>query len=175
MGVKKVLFIFLLCLLSISSLHAKADIYLATGVLTDPDSTDEARKALEEDLKASNPEIYGSEPFKSAYNTSHDLWDFIEAAAQLFEQNGWSKYWLSFLSDTDKALADYYIDYFTGLSSTHTNDLTEQISNYKKSINAGNQVIVISHSQGNYFTNGFRALGVSRHLSISLKNATKSN
>ncbi|WP_345975307.1 hypothetical protein [Sulfurimonas sp. HSL3-7] len=150
---KKHLLVFIFCFFGISSLHAKADIYLATGVLTDKKDTDEARDLLEEDLKASNPEIYSSEPFKSAYNTSRGFWDFIEGASQLFEQNGWSKYWLSFLSDADKALADYYIDYFTGLSSTHSNDLTEQISNYKKSINAGNQVIVIAHSQGNFFTN----------------------
>ena len=137
----------------VPQLSAKADVYLSTGILTDKDSTDAARDLLEEDLKTSNPEIYGSEPFKSAYNTSRDLWDFIEAADQLFEQNGWSIYWNSFVIATDLVLEKHYIDYFAGLSKNHTNDLTEQLKNYKNSINAGNQVIVIAHSQGNYFTN----------------------
>lgn len=74
---KKLLSVFLLLsFISISFLHAKADIYLATGVLTDKDSTDEARKALEEDLIASNPELYENQEFKSAYNTTHSFWDW---------------------------------------------------------------------------------------------------
>ncbi|WP_304543639.1 cadherin repeat domain-containing protein [Sulfurimonas microaerophilic] len=39
------------------------------------------------------------------------------------------------------------------MSENHDVDLTEQIKNYRTSINAGNQVIVIAHSQGNFFTN----------------------
>lgn len=150
---KKLLLLFLLSFFGVSSLQAKADIYLATGVLTTEKSTDEARKALEADLKAANPEIYGSDPFKSAYNTTHGLWDFIEAAAQLFDQNGWSKYWQSFSVITNQKLAQHFIDYFSGLSQNHSVDINEQITNYANSINAGNQVIVIAHSQGNYFTN----------------------
>jgi hypothetical protein len=110
MGMKKHLLVFFLCLFIVNSLHAKADIYLATGVLTDPESTDNARALLEIDLKQSNQEIYGSEPFKSAYNTSSGFWDFIEGAAQLFEQNGWSMYWISFVIATDLVLEKHYID-----------------------------------------------------------------
>ncbi|MCD6259475.1 MAG: hypothetical protein J7J31_07720 [Helicobacteraceae bacterium] len=150
---KKLFLIFLLCLFSTSSLHANADIYLATGVLTDKDSTDEARDALQEDLIDSNPEIYESQSFKSAYNTTSGFWDFIEGAAQLFDQNGWSIYWNSFITLTHSRLTQHYIDYYSGVSKNHGADLSLQKEAYKASINAGNQVIVIAHSQGNFFTN----------------------
>ncbi len=140
-------------LLSVNTLHAQADIYLATGVLTSEKKTDIALGKLEKDLKASNPELYKNQDFKVAYNTTHGFWDFIEGAAQLFNQNGWSMYWDSFITLTHNALTQYYIDYFSGLSENHNVDLTKQIKSYKASINAGNQVIVIAHSQGNYFTN----------------------
>lgn len=143
---KKYLFIFILCLFSINSLHAKADIYLATGVLTSEFKTDEARLLLEADLKASNPEVYASQEFKSVYNTTHGFWDFIESAAQLLG----SLYWDSFITLTHSALTQHYIDYFSGVSANHDTDLSLQIANYKASINAGNQVIVIAHSQGNF-------------------------
>ncbi len=35
----------------------------------------------------------------------------------------------------------------------HIDDLTKQVENYKQSIKDGHGVIVIAHSQGNYFTN----------------------
>ncbi|WP_304543637.1 hypothetical protein [Sulfurimonas microaerophilic] len=101
---RKLLSVFLLCFFSITTLYGKADIYLATGVLTTEKDTDGARTQLEIDLKKFNPEIYGSEPFKSAYNTTHGFWDFIESAAQLFEQNGWSIYWDSFITLTHNRL-----------------------------------------------------------------------
>ena len=150
---KKLFLIFLLCLLSTSSLHAKADIYVATGVLTAEPDTDADRDALQEDLIASNPEIYESQSFKSAYNTTSGFWDFIESASQLFDQNGWSIYWDSFITLTHNRLAQHYIDYYSGVSKNHDVDLSLQKEAYKASINAGNQVIVIAHSQGNFFTN----------------------
>ena len=153
MGMKKYLLIFLFCIFSVSSLQAKADIYLATGVLTDPDSTDAARYLLQEDLRASNPEVYKSQEFKSVYNTTHGFWDFIESASQLFEQNGWSIYWDSFITLTHSRLTQHYIDYYSGVSKNHSADLSLQKEAYKASLNAGNQVIVIAHSQGNFSTN----------------------
>ena len=80
----KYILIIFIYLFSVNTLHAKADIYLATGVLTDRDSTDAARLDLQEDLIASNPEIYESQEFKSVYNTTHGFWDFIEAEQKLF-------------------------------------------------------------------------------------------
>jgi hypothetical protein len=151
---KKLLLLFiLLCFFSINSLQARADIYLATGVLTDKDSTDTARDQLEIDLKRSNPKVYESQSFISAYNTTSGFWDFIEGAAQLFDQNGWSMYWDSFITLTHSRLTQHYIDYYSGVSKNHDVDLSLQKKAYKASINAGNQVIVIAHSQGNYFTN----------------------
>ena len=150
---KKSLLVFLLSIFSVISLQAKADIYLATGVLTGKKDTDAARVQLEIALRKSSPEIYGSEPFKSAYNTTSGFWDFIEAGSQLFAQNGWSMYWNSFIDLTNRALTQHYRNYFENVSKNHGIDLSLQKENYKASINAGNQVIVIAHSQGNYFTN----------------------
>ncbi len=147
------LIISLFFFISSTPLSAKADIYLATGVLTSEKKTEEALLALQIDLNASNPKLYSNQVFKSAYNTSSDFWDFIEGAAQLFEQNGWSIYWDSFIILTNNRLTQHYIDYFSQVSQNHDADLSKQIANYKASINAGNQVIVIAHSQGNYFTN----------------------
>jgi len=149
----KYIFMVFFYLLYIDSLSANADIYLATGVLTAEPKTDKLRLDLEADLIASNPKIYKNQTFKSAYNTTSGFWDFIESGSQLFQQNGWSLYWNSFIDLTNKVLTQHYIDYFTNVSKNHDVDLSEQITNYKTSINAGNQVIVIAHSQGNYFTN----------------------
>ncbi len=120
----KYIFIIVIYLFSVNALHAKADIYLATGVLTDKKKTDIARAQLEIDLKKLNPEIYGSDPFTSVYNTSHSLWDFIESAVQLFDQNGWSEYWNTFVNSTNLAVTQYYIDYFSGVSNIHAADLS---------------------------------------------------
>ena len=127
---RKYIFIILMCVFSTNLLQAKADIYLATGVLTPESDTKEEMIDLEEDLKASNPKVYESQEFKSAYNTSSDLWDFIESGSQLFAQNGWSMYWDSFIDLTDKALTQHYRNYFANVSKNHGIDLSEQIINF---------------------------------------------
>jgi len=155
----KYILIVFLYLFSVNTLHAKADTYLATGVLTSERKTEKALGKLKAELEISNPEVYKSQEFKAAYNTSHGLWDFIEAGAQLLGQNGWGKFWSAFVDFSQNALTGHFIDYFTNIKGDHKSDLSEQIKNYKKSINAGNQVIVIAHSQGNYFTNeAYKAL-----------------
>jgi len=68
---KKLLVVFLLCFLSISSLYAKADIYLVTGVSTPEADTEKAMERLEK----LNPKVYKNQEFKSVYNTSHGFWD----------------------------------------------------------------------------------------------------
>lgn len=68
---KKLLVVFLLCFLRISSLYAKADIYLVTGVSTPEADTEKAMERLEK----LNPKVYKNQEFKSVYNTSHDFWD----------------------------------------------------------------------------------------------------
>jgi hypothetical protein len=149
----KYIILLLLCLQGIAGAQVKPDIYLATGVLTAERNTDEALKSLRNQIRSANPGLFNEEDFKAAYNTSDGFWDFIEAASQLFAQNGWSMYWNSFVTAVNGSLAQLYIDYFKNISNNHNIDLTEQIKNYKNSINAGNLVIVIAHSQGNYFTN----------------------
>ncbi len=105
-------------------LSARADVYLATGVLTTKKATRIALAALRADLIKSNPELYTSQSFKPVYNTSHSLWDFIESAVQLFDQNGWSEYWNTFINSTNLAITQYYIDYFSGVSNIHATDLS---------------------------------------------------
>jgi len=68
---KKLLVVFLLCFLRISSLYAKADIYLVTGVSTPEADTEKAMERLEK----LNPKVYKNQEFKSVYNTSHGFWD----------------------------------------------------------------------------------------------------
>ncbi len=70
---------------STTQLFAKADIYIATGVLTIEAVTDEYTRDLMFTLQSSNPELYNSQDFKSAYNTSSDFWDFMKYG---------SKYWV---------------------------------------------------------------------------------
>jgi len=72
---KKLLVVFLLCFLRISSLYAKADIYLVTGVSTPEADTEKAMERLEKGLEKLNPKVYKNQEFKSVYNTSHGFWD----------------------------------------------------------------------------------------------------
>ncbi|PHS56803.1 MAG: hypothetical protein COB17_07990 [Sulfurimonas sp.] len=152
--------LFLFTLLTSSSLSAyldecQTDLYYANGMFGEAENDEKKDWYIYvKILKKSNSNI-NSVTNKISYN-SHTLWgvdDVIEVMFQKFIGDiiSWSK--------TQDYLKDYIeeneiINAVNILSQAfNIQDLATHIKSYKDSINAGHGVIVVAHSQGNFFTN----------------------
>lgn len=153
----RIIFKLLLLLgLFVSSLVAgidecKTDLYYANGIMM-PDSEEMAlvkwrKKAY--DLLLSKPESYKKiADIKISYNVSQGFLDDVLESFEQMMDNEWG--WDVFTT--------YFTVYLTehGIQEgwrEHVNDLNNQVESYKKSIKDGHGVIVLAHSQGNYYTN----------------------
>ncbi|MEA2111780.1 MAG: hypothetical protein U9P71_07005 [Campylobacterota bacterium] len=145
-------FIYLFILLSFINLNLFADscgsrVFYANGV---------GVKKQERDLLLAWKEQYislGLDGTPSiSYNQSEGMIaDFLEAYQQLNGDDQWGWFW-----DIFGALPDLMLDiiykYFN-YDELHDITLNEQIDAYRTALKAGQSVIVVAHSQGNYFTN----------------------
>ena len=151
----RIIFKLLLLLgLFVSSLVAgidecKTDLYYANGIMM-PDSEEMAlvkwrKKAY--DLLLSKPESYKKiADIKISYNVSQGFLDDVLESFEQMMDNEWG--WDVFTT--------YFTVYLTehGIQEgwrEHVNDLNNQVESYKKSIKDGHGVIVLAHSQGNYY------------------------
>ncbi len=131
--------------------ECKTDLYYANGIMM-PDSEKDALKKWRKKAKSlllSKPESYKKiADIKISYNISQGfLDDLLESFEQMMD-NEWG--WDLFTA--------YFTVYLTkhGIQEgweEHVNDLNNQVESYKKSIKNGHGVIVLAHSQGNYYTN----------------------
>lgn len=131
--------------------ECKSDLYYANGIMMELSAMD----ALEQwndkvnDIFQERPDSYEKlAGIKIAYNTSQGFVDDLLEALEQTVGNEWG--W--------GALRAYITVYLTTHNiqedwQTHVHDLSVQIENYKQSVRNGHGVIVIAHSQGNYFTN----------------------
>ena len=147
----------LLFLIVAVNLHAenidecKSDLYYANGIMMKYSEEKALRmwKKEVEKLLLSNIEVYAKiTNVKMSYNLSQGfLDDLLESFEQVMSNEwGWMEY------------SVYFANYLKGhgiqeLDFQHNIDLDTQITAYKNSIKLGHSVIVIAHSQGNYFTN----------------------
>jgi len=147
--------IYLLLFLSLSLFakidEYKSDLYYANGIMMNI-SEKEATKVWSSKVKelfANNQKDYKQlEKIQNSYNRSQGFFDdlFESLEQKISNEFGWkelSAYVTSFLT-THNIQEDW---------KAHVNDLSKQVANYKKSITSGHGVIVIAHSQGNYYTN----------------------
>ena len=149
--------IILLCTLLISSIFAntekineyKSDLYYANGIMIGETKkqANSTWKNKIDDLFSNNQDMINkSINTKVSYNASENLFDDLYEA---FLQSGNEQGWLTF----SKYIPTYYGDKIPDSVNTHRPNLVTQINAYKESIKLGHGVIVIAHSQGNYYTN----------------------
>jgi len=133
--------------------ECKNDLYYANGILIDMDIAidkhEEAWKDKVDDLFLSNQEEYKKVAnIKISFNASQGpLDDVYESLEQIMSNEwGWVEYAKQYRTYMEESGFQESVD-------LHSHDLTNQVNAYKQSIKDGHGVIVIAHSQGNYYTN----------------------
>ena len=152
----KIIGIILFSILSVNiqaeGIHeCKSDLYYANGIMMGDKEPKALKKWKKEALKImlANPGI--SEKIANvriSYNESQGfLDDLLEAFEQVMSNEwGWKAFSLYFSTYlTDKGIQEDWVP--------HIKDLVKQVNSYKESIKLGHSVVVIAHSQGNYYTN----------------------
>ncbi|MDD3602453.1 MAG: hypothetical protein PHZ17_03945 [Sulfurovum sp.] len=131
--------------------ECKSDLYYANGIMMNETEQNATRmwKFTVKDLLSAKPDLFGKiAGVKIAYNRSQ--W-FMDDVTESFEQMmsnewGWQAFSLYFgIYLTDKGFQEDWIP--------HIEDLNKQINSYKESIGLGHGMIVLAHSQGNFYTN----------------------
>jgi len=131
--------------------ECKSDLYYANGIMI-KDSENKAREIWEEkvvEIFSNNQEVFNKlGKISVSYNASQGfLDDLFESFEQVMSNewgwNAFSGYFRTYLEQ--KGIQD--------LVDLHRPNLTTQVNAYKQSIKDGHGVIVIAHSQGNYYTN----------------------
>ena len=129
----------------------KSDLYYANGIMMS-DTEESALGKWEEqvdDLFSNELETYSKiSSIRVSYNMSQGFIDDILEAFEQVTRNEWD--WQAFTTFITVYLTQHNIQEDW---QAHINDLTRQVDSYKQSIKDGHGVIVIAHSQGNYFTN----------------------
>lgn len=129
----------------------KSDLYYANGIMMkySKQKTKNIWNKKVIDMFLSNPEtITKLANINVSYNAKQGFFDDLYESLEQVMSNEWG--WEDF--------SQYYRTYMeiTGFQESvdlHTPDLTNHVNNYKQSIKDGHGVIVIAHSQGNYYTN----------------------
>jgi len=153
---KKIAHILIVFIFGISTLGAnainecKSDLYYANGIMMKYSEKD-ARDMWQDEadnLLSSYQEYKSIEKIDISYNSSQGfLDDLLEALEQMMD-NEWG--WTEFTAFFTVYLTDHNIqeDWVP-----HIKDLQKQVASYTESIKNGHGVIVVAHSQGNYYTN----------------------
>ena len=131
--------------------ECKSDLYYANGIMmkySEKDALD-MWKDEADTLLVSKPKIYPKiANIKISYNISQGfLDDLLESFEQVMNNEwGWKEFSLYFaVYLKEKGIQEDWVP--------HIKDLVKQTKSYKESIKLGHNVIVIAHSQGNYYTN----------------------
>lgn len=138
----------------------KTDIYFANGVgATSYKKSKTQGKTQILAYIAATPSIkpYIGKP-KLAFNTGHRVIpDFFEAWLQYTDENPSAKFgWNAFKVAIGRATSIGGGVVKIGEAVTRkyeSDDISEQVDAYEKSIKLGHGVLVLAHSQGNFFTN----------------------
>lgn len=131
--------------------ECKSDLYFANGIMMKYSEKNASKMWSDEvdDLLASKPELYKKiANIKMSYNKSQGFLDDLLESFEQVMSNEWG--WFEFTTFFEQFLTSHNIqeDWVP-----HLKDLVKQTNSYKESIKLGHNVIVIAHSQGNYFTN----------------------
>jgi len=132
------------------------DLYFANGMFGDPEEEEKNRwDDYVKVLKKSNPNMNQAATPKIAYN-SHTLWGADDVVEVMFQKLigdtiSWAKtqnYLQAYIIENE------IIEAINLLSQSFNSvDLARHRIAYKDSINKGHGIIIVAHSQGNFFTN----------------------
>ena len=146
-----IIFVLSVTLLSANAINeCKSDLYYANGIMMKYSE----KKALQmwqkeaKNLLSVFPEYKSIEKIDMAYNVSQGFLDDLLEAFEQMMSNEWG--WAEFTAFFTVYLTEHNIqeDWVP-----HIKDLSKQVTSYTQSIANGHGVIVVAHSQGNYYTN----------------------
>lgn len=153
----KIVFIILFLTLILYASPRYIDFYYANGMMGETKTKEkDTWKEYVKTLQYINPDISSeNSTAKVAYN-ANELWGIGDAIEVVFQKLigdiiSWGK--------VQRLLREYVMDndlieYFNGLSQAfNSEDLQVQINAYKTSLRKDHSLIVVAHSQGNFFTN----------------------
>ena len=132
-------------------------IYFGNGVITSKSKAMDSSEIIEERLMATlSPSELETLQFKTAYNESN-LRDLFEATHQDM-QTDVSRFWR--ILGSIEILPDWFADIMNELATSvdklalvSTDSLKDQLADYKTKIAEGKKVVLVAHSQGNFFGN----------------------
>jgi hypothetical protein len=135
----------------------KLAVVFVNGVLTSPNEAAANRDELRLALRA-EPSLKGiSMVFPRAYNQTSllgDRNDAVQSAAQFVLQYGQqATAWLLGAVGAPKAIDDFFISQIAGAAQDVTPELEGHVEGYHQELTNGNAVLVVSHSQGNFYAN----------------------
>lgn len=140
--------------------ECKTDIYFANGV--GAVSKDASFNQGEEEISKyiiSTPSIQDFiGKYDLAFNTGHGVaLDFFEAWLQYTDENPSANFgWEAFKTAIGRltVIGGGAVELSAAVARTHeANDISKQVKAYEESIKLGHGVLVLAHSQGNFFTN----------------------
>lgn len=146
--------------LSASINEYKTDLYFANGIGAVTYNNSRLQGQIGFDMYvAANPSVKQDiGKFDLSYNTGHGvLRDYFEAWLQYTDENpilGMS--WSAFkeILGRKTAIGGGAVEFSEAITRNYeSQDIAKQVSAYKKSILDGHGVLVLAHSQGNFFTN----------------------
>ncbi len=133
----------------------------SNGMLGTKQGAEDSEERIEELLRASLPaEEFSKLKFGIAYNKSYGLLeDLYESAKQKFGAgNAIASFWrwvgdLNAMPDVLQKSAKDLASSFNFSTRVAPGELANHVALYRTSITEGNKVLVVSHSQGNFFVN----------------------
>jgi len=163
---KKILLLLLAPLILLANAHIPidervTDVYFANGIMNSQDDADDSLDLIKKEIQI---ELYKNDidemkkyhNFDTAYNKSYGMGlDLFESFLQVIAQSSTANsLWSAFKAYVGNKTKVDFIDLIeTWTTEAKNADLSEQITSYTNSIEAGHGVIVVAHSQGNLFTN----------------------
>ncbi len=142
-------------------------IFFGNGVKTAEKQAYDSRNVIQHELKAILPtEEFDKLEFDLAYNDTHGLpLDLLESTIQILTGNV-SRFWRLFWNL--EPIPDWFGDKIALLSTAldktallTTDSLWKHVNTYQTTIAEGKKVVLVAHSQGNFFGN----MAFSQHVS----------
>lgn len=140
----------------------EAVIFFGNGIDTTPDSAESSLNELRLELG----DTYNNHKLRYdlAYNnTSGIVIDLIQAIEQAELQ--WGSQILAWINGEDLA-PDWFVERYAQFLSIRilpvAEELSEHVSKYERAIRSGQKVLVVSHSQGNFYVNEAKTLLATR-------------
>ncbi len=133
-------------------------IFFGNGVNTTRSQAADSRKLLRDQLT----DTYNGQSltYDLAYNSTYTLWlDLPQSALQLGLQFDSSiTQWLADTRLAPKWFTDWYQTVLSYVPVVIANDVVKHVEQYKSAITQGKKVLVVSHSQGNFYVNEAKKL-----------------